>query len=166
MGNTRRLSDAWYSTDGAHWTEAVDSSPWVPRDGLASVSFNGLLWILGGATDAGSKNDVWYSTGLGISEEGHSPGKSPQFITAGPNPFRGLFRLTYHLVSSSRVKAVVRDCSGTEVRVLALGRQEPGSHSVSWDGTDSRERSVPAGIYFVRVSVDNNSGALKLVKLQ
>jgi hypothetical protein len=44
------------------------------RNGHVSVVFNNKLWLLGGIGNYSIfKNDVWYSTGLGIEEEGLVP---------------------------------------------------------------------------------------------
>jgi hypothetical protein len=67
------LNDAWYSTDGTHWTAATTSTPWVlspsrealmARDDHASVVCGNRMWVLGGDYGAllGQTNDVWYST--------------------------------------------------------------------------------------------------------
>jgi hypothetical protein len=71
------FNDVWRSTDGANWQEMKGLSPnedeshWQARAGLSAVSFNGMLWVMGGSQGddpsiGGSGrtlyNDVWYST--------------------------------------------------------------------------------------------------------
>jgi N-acetylneuraminic acid mutarotase len=62
---TRDLkNDVWSSSDGISWASATLSAPWSPRDGHASVVFDGKMWVMGGVVDTYpySKNDVWYSS--------------------------------------------------------------------------------------------------------
>jgi hypothetical protein len=57
--------DAWYSTDGLHWTCATDSAPFGGRFYLASVVFNNAMWVIGGCNICNDGppiyNDVWFS---------------------------------------------------------------------------------------------------------
>ena len=60
-------NQVWWSTDGAHWTQATADAGWTPRIASAVVVFQGKMWLLGGTEnyyfgDATSlKNDVWFS---------------------------------------------------------------------------------------------------------
>ena len=64
-------NDVWKSTDGITW-EQVDANgsangsnaPWSAREKHQVVSFNGVLWLLGGYDGIGNpglKNDIWKS---------------------------------------------------------------------------------------------------------
>ena len=41
------------------------------------------------------------------------------------------------------------------VRVLVDRDEEPGRHSVVWDGTDGRGRHVSSGVYFYRINLED-----------
>lgn len=43
------------------WTQATANAGWSARNGHASITFDGKIWVLGGY-DGTYKNDVWYST--------------------------------------------------------------------------------------------------------
>lgn len=51
-------SQIWNSVDGKSWN-LVDLNPFPPRDQPAVASFNGRLWVIGGAQPDGT-NDIWY----------------------------------------------------------------------------------------------------------
>jgi hypothetical protein len=61
-------NDVWYSTDGAHWTLATDSTDWSPRMLSNALVFNGMMWVMGGCDSMREHegptplNDVWHST--------------------------------------------------------------------------------------------------------
>jgi len=57
-------NDAWWSTDGVHWTQAAPAGPdFIPRMFPSSLVFNNRMWILGAGTyNYGAfLNDVWAS---------------------------------------------------------------------------------------------------------
>lgn len=64
-----------------------------------------------------------------------------------PNPFNGTTVVEYLLPTSSTIRLVVYDILGKEVRVIAEGRQESGSHHVMLDAS-----SMASGAYLVRLS--------------
>lgn len=58
-------NQVWSSEDGRIWTQLTTNSPmgYTERGGFSLVSFDGKLWILGGAgTDGLTLDDAWYSS--------------------------------------------------------------------------------------------------------
>ena len=59
----RCLNDVWYSTDGKNWTCATEAAPWSPRYRHRVLSYQGRMWIIGGAightTESGKWDDGW-----------------------------------------------------------------------------------------------------------
>ena len=58
------LNDVWFSTDGAVWTRALDSAPWVPRIDHRVVVFNDEFWLIAGWagwTGTSYLWDTWHS---------------------------------------------------------------------------------------------------------
>ena len=70
-------------------------------------------------------------------------------VTVGPNPVRGAARVRFATAAPASVRVSVTDVLGREVAVLADGRRAAGAQSEAFDG-----RSLPPGIYLVRVAVD------------
>ena len=61
-----RLNDVWSSADGVNWIQ--DSAAWTKRTGEGAAVSNGKLYVIGGEnTDYVYTNDVWFSTGSGLS---------------------------------------------------------------------------------------------------
>ena len=54
------LNDVYESSDGAVWTEVVQTAPYSQRNSHLTLSYDSRLWVIGGAGTA-TKSDVWYS---------------------------------------------------------------------------------------------------------
>ncbi len=68
-----------------------------------------------------------------------------------PNPFNPRTEIRYELPADGPVSITVYDVSGREIRVLVDEAKEAGTHSASWDGTDSQGQSLASGVYFYRL---------------
>ena len=75
------------------------------------------------------------------------------------NPMRSAVGLRYQLATAvrvdlpvpSRVAAAVFGIGGRRVRTIVEGSLPAGTHSSAWDRHDASGRTVPAGVYLVRV---------------
>ncbi|MBI4346893.1 MAG: hypothetical protein HY553_08570 [Elusimicrobia bacterium] len=76
--------------------------------------------------------------------------EAPALLAARPNPFLGRTDAGFSLPREARVSLRLYDVAGRLVKTLVDGTMPAGVHRVSWDGTDSRGRHVPAAIYFAR----------------
>ena len=87
-------------------------------------------------------------------------------IVGFPNPFRESTTIRYQVDRRAPVSVTVFDVSGRIVRTLVdTGSKRPGTHTLDWDGRDSRGTAVGSGIYFVRVAVGNEASAARVVRL-
>lgn len=71
-----------------------------------------------------------------------------------PNPFNPETTIRFEIppgAAATKASLVVYNSLGMEVRVLASGSIEPGSHAVQWDGTNERGELLASGIYFYRL---------------
>jgi hypothetical protein len=82
----------------------------------------------------------------------------PHLTTLGgarPNPFGPATRFAFEVARAGRVRITVYDVGGRRIRDLLDGWRHEGAGTVAWDGRDERGRSVPSGVYLVRlVSAD------------
>ncbi len=90
----------------------------------------------------------------GVGTEGGSSAGIPGFHlgTVSPNPVTSAATIGFSTVSGGSVSLQVFDLSGRVVRTLHQGDLPGGTHSVVWDGADSRGSMVPGGVYFYRLS--------------
>lgn len=71
-----------------------------------------------------------------------------------PNPFNPATTVAFQLPQAGAVQLRVYDILGREVARLADGHYAAGTHSVMWDGRDSRGLQMPSGVYFNRLTVE------------
>lgn len=90
-----------------------------------------------------------------------------------PNPFgRGNVRLRFAVPATAGstepavVTVAVYDVRGRLVRTLRQGRAPSGWHEAVWDGRDHAGRTVPAGVYWVRLRGDGAGDARSLIRVE
>jgi len=81
-----------------------------------------------------------------------------------PNPVENTTTISFVLPSgrSNQVRLQVYDASGRLVRAFDR-RFAPGRNDVVWDGRDARGSLAPAGIYFTRLSLDQDTQTRTMV---
>jgi hypothetical protein len=83
-----------------------------------------------------------------------------------PNPFASSTSIRFELGMADRVKVEVITIDGRHVKGLLDASLIPGSHRVSWDGTDIAGEPVASGIYLYRVQCDSGTKTRKMVYLR
>ncbi len=114
----------------------------------------------------------------GIHEKVEHPGY-PSVLSLSksyPNPFSRKTTFTYSVPLLEGEKTTVKkkivlaiyDIAGRQVRILFSGRMNPGVFKLSWDGKNNFGKKVSYGIYFARLSIENEeaSRTQKLVFLR
>ncbi len=92
------------------------------------------------------------------------------FAGISPNPFNPTAVITYELrpVPTGQARASLRVYSvdGRLVRTLVDRVQDPGSHSVVWNGTDDLGHAAASGIYFCELSYGGEKLTRKMTLLK
>jgi len=83
-----------------------------------------------------------------------------------PNPFNPVTWIPFYLPRGGQASVRIYDARGALVRTIREKWMNGGAHSVLWDGTDSRGRSVASGVYFCVLSQDGQKQTRKLVLLR
>jgi hypothetical protein len=71
-GGSGGQNDVWSSTNGINWTKATTAAGWATRQNFGWLVLNNRMWVMGGETNPGLLNDVWYTglpTGLGTATD-------------------------------------------------------------------------------------------------
>jgi hypothetical protein len=83
-----------------------------------------------------------------------------------PNPFNPVTNIEYSLPRRSNVRIDVFNMLGQKVRTLVNREESAGSHSVTWDGTNSAGKAVSTGVYFYRFQAGDHVETKKMLLLK
>ncbi len=137
---------------GVRYFDAITVDPSQPSVLYAGSGGNGL-WK-GIDNDQSGDPDGLIPTGLL---------KLPQNI---PNPFNPRTTISYTLPRNQQVTLRVYNLQGRLVRTLFQGRQNEGSHTVTWNGWNDRGARVASGLYFYRLITDDGTLTRKMTLVQ
>ncbi len=120
--------------------------------------------------DAALRQIEWTDQILGPATSRQTPSGSPRLIHLGqprPNPMRATvaIALTVPLSATRQLEVAIYDVQGRRVRTVLDGALESGAYQLSWDRRDQAGRAVGPGIYFLRMTGDEQVAIRKLVVL-
>ena len=78
-----------------------------------------------------------------------------------PNPFNAETKIEYNLPQAAKVRLVIFDVNGKEVRELVNEQKSAGYYSVNWNARDTSGKRLTSGIYFYRFEVTENENKMK-----
>jgi len=82
-----------------------------------------------------------------------------------PNPFRENSTIVLNNDHKTLLRVTVHNLRGQIVRTIHDGLSPAGEVIFNWDGKDDDRRSLPPGIYLIRIQGQNHSRTVKTVKL-
>ena len=88
------------------------------------------------------------------------------FSEAYPNPFSDQIRIQFELKEKSPIYIDILDLNGKVVKYLISGEQQPGIHSVLWDGINENGMPVETGFYFYNLTIKNHSETGKMILMR
>tara|TARA_B100000945_G_C20332334_1_gene573064 strand:+ start:707 stop:1105 length:399 start_codon:yes stop_codon:yes gene_type:complete len=83
-----------------------------------------------------------------------------------PNPFNPKTLIRYDLEKDSFVNIVIYNMLGQKVATLVNSLQVAGYKAISWDATNEKSKSNPAGLYFFKIKVDKQIQIKKMTLLK
>jgi hypothetical protein len=112
------------------------------------------------------RHDAWpcgTPTATAVPDDGRPPA-ALGFLPNAPNPFGASTELVYEVPpGTEQVSIRVYDIAGRLVRTLIDGPVSPGRWSLRWDGTDTRGRGLPSGVYYGVLSAAGQRRIHKMV---
>ncbi|HET9327831.1 MAG TPA: LamG-like jellyroll fold domain-containing protein, partial [Candidatus Eisenbacteria bacterium] len=120
---------------------------WYATVSDGSITTTGPAWKFTTSSTVGVRDPVAAELSLG---------------PVSPNPAPGHAQITFTLPRPTPVRLSILDIQGREVAVLAEGTFDAGRHPVRWNG-QSAGRSLPAGLYMVRLQTPERSLVRKTV---
>ena len=90
-------------------------------------------------------------------------------MTINPNPFKNTVMIKLNNISgftdANSITMKIYDVTGRVIQHYT-GQELMGSGQVTWHGYDQEGRSVPAGVYFVRLENDTRTITKKAILLR
>ncbi len=83
-----------------------------------------------------------------------------------PNPFNPTTRISFDLPQRTRVELYIYNVLGQRVRKLLNQILRGGRHELIWDGRSDSGSFVASGLYFVRLSTENNIAIKKMMVIK
>jgi hypothetical protein len=79
-------------------------------------------------------------------------------MSAYPNPFNPVTKITYELPENTEIQITVFDMGGTYITTLVNTFQIAGYHTISWNAS-----SYPSGVYLIRMDSGDFTQTQKVV---
>ena len=83
-----------------------------------------------------------------------------------PNPFNPETTISYSVKETGPVTIDVYNVKGQLVKTLVKGIQEPGNHTIVWNGTDNNGRAVSSGVYYYKMNAGKYSSTKKMIMMK
>ncbi len=83
-----------------------------------------------------------------------------------PNPFNPSTAISYQLSAISFVALKVSDVLGREVTTLVDGVVGPGTHTVIWQGKNTRGEQQPSGVYFYSLKTSDFTATKRMILMK
>jgi hypothetical protein len=117
----------------------------------------------------GDKGMIMKTTNGGVTSVGGEGSNAPlEFALQQnyPNPFNPSTAISYQLSALSHVTLKITDVLGREVSTLVDDLVGQGTHTVIWDGKDSKGVQQPSGVYFYTLRLAGNSITKRMVVMK
>lgn len=95
--------------------------------------------------------DKGTSSGIGIDRMQETIPEAYALHANYPNPFNGATVIPFAVQKEEPTSLAIYDLQGRLVKQLIQGKVGPGSHTVTWDGTDASGRQAASGVYLIRL---------------
>jgi hypothetical protein len=93
--------------------------------------------------------------------------KEKTVLQITPNPCRGeRISISYGLQEDSHVHMVIYNTLGQAVKTLVKDVVRAGQHVIGWDRTNNTGARMPAGVYLLRLSAENDQQTAKILLVE
>ncbi len=93
--------------------------------------------------------------------------RSSSLMPIAPNPAPGASQIQFNLPKPGVVELEVYNASGRLVSNVDVGGVKAGASAISWDGLSDTGSELSAGVYFIRLKVDDeHAGTEKVVLIR
>jgi hypothetical protein len=83
-----------------------------------------------------------------------------------PNPFNPTTEISFSLQQSGICFLDIYNVKGEKVTTLVEQQLDAGTHTATWNGTDSVGKPVSSGVYFYRMKAGNYTASKKMILMK
>ncbi|MFH1007483.1 MAG: two-component regulator propeller domain-containing protein, partial [Candidatus Latescibacterota bacterium] len=152
------------SFDGSDWKR------WTTEHGLVSnnvllllADASGRLWV---GTDKGLSMYSARTTGIAVPDQETALPRSLVLSPNYPNPFNSTTMIRFEVPATEKVRLILYNVLGQQVRTLVDAKHTAGTYAVRWDGKDDAGREVGSGLYMARIEAGGSVRVRKLMLLR
>lgn len=102
---------------------------------------------------------------VGLSDQAEIIPNEIRLLQNYPNPFNPSTTISFQIPEKSLVRMTVYNPLGQVVKILLDKELNTGEYQIIWDSTNQFGQSVPSGIYFYELRVDEFSKIKKMILL-
>ncbi len=112
--------------------------------------------------------EEWGIDGEENGPDGAERGRERKNIQASnaPNPFNPTTTITYSLAQAGPVSVKVYNMQGQLIRTLVDSHVSEGQHSVAWNGLNDKGEQVSSGMYFYKVTSNNETTTERMMLMK
>ncbi|HHE37647.1 MAG TPA: T9SS type A sorting domain-containing protein [Candidatus Cloacimonetes bacterium] len=89
-----------------------------------------------------------------------------KFLKNTPNPFNPATTISFELMKKGKISIEIYNAKGQKVRKLLDKKMEAGNHQVIWDGLDDQGKRVASGVFFYKISLNDEQLMKKMIMLK
>lgn len=89
-----------------------------------------------------------------------------RMMMCAPNPSAASATIRFDLVQGGEVNLGIYDLNGRLVRTLIKGQRPAANYSILWDGNNQDGRTVPAGVYFLRLAAGRKHECARMIRIR
>ncbi|RLC51586.1 MAG: hypothetical protein DRZ79_02525, partial [Candidatus Cloacimonadota bacterium] len=105
-----------------------------------------------------------------VSADEHKVPEISSIITQSyPNPFRPATKsatIQFNIKKAGHVTLDVYNAMGQKVKTLVNRNLDAGTHSITWDGTNSQNYGVSSGVYFYKLKQGRYTSTKKMILMK
>ncbi len=138
------------------------------RRELTAVKYNNAIYVFGGRNKTGETvpEIEKLSVVTDVSENNKIGPSKFELKDNFPNPFNPSTQISFSINKPEYVTLNIYSILGEHIKTLVSENLQKGTYNYSWDGTDSFNQSVAAGVYLYRLSTKEFSAAKKMILLK
>ena len=135
---------------------------------LGAYEYNGDYWVPGISWDLESTFGTSFIEVQGLNNDQRLINIPQCFklYPAYPNPFNPSTTFRYDLIQKAHVNITIYDMLGREIKTIFNQIEDPGNHSLVWNGLNNHGETVSGGIYVYVIQAGQSSTANKVIFLK